>query len=90
MFTHQGISVGAWVSLDSSCEIKPDVYGEQLQIEFGSRTGSLGMVMTEEMVDRLAVVFADAQARFRELDMEAEREELESAESETEREPVSV
>lgn len=79
MFTHQGISVGSWVSLDSSCEIKPEVFGEQLQIEFGPRTGSLGLVMTEDMVDKLAVVFADAQARFRELDIEAEREALKTA-----------
>lgn len=74
MFTHQGISVSAWVNLDPSCSIKPDVYGEELQIEFGSRTGSLGMVITEDMVDRLAVVFAEAKARFRELDEQAERE----------------
>ena len=76
MFTDQGISVGAWVSLDASCSIKPEVHGEQLQIEFGSRDSSLGMVITEDMVDRLAVVFAQAKARFRELDIIAEQEEL--------------
>ncbi|GAA5109251.1 hypothetical protein [Haloechinothrix salitolerans] len=79
MFTHQGIAVSAWVNLDSSCSIKPDVYGEELQIEFGSRGGSLGMVITEDMVDRLAVVFAEAKARFRELDIEAEQQELMTA-----------
>lgn len=79
MFTHQGISVSAWVNLDSSCSIKPEVYGDELQIEFGSRDGSLGMAITEAMVDRLAVVFAQAQARFRELDIAAEQEELMTA-----------
>lgn len=72
MIVQQGISVDAWVNLDSSCEINLEVFGEQLQIEFGSRAGSLGMVITEDMVDRLAVVFAEAKARFRELDVEAE------------------
>ncbi|MGX7827606.1 hypothetical protein ACTG9Q_21215 [Actinokineospora sp. 24-640] len=63
--------MSAWVDLDSTCEIKPEVCGEQLQIEFGSHAGSLGMVITEDMVDRLAVVFAEAKARLRELDGEA-------------------
>jgi hypothetical protein len=73
MFGHQGIAVSSWVNLDSSCQIKPEVHGEQLQIEFGPR-GSLGLVITEDMVDRLAVVFAEAKARFRELDEQAARE----------------
>lgn len=74
MFGHQGIAVSSWVNLDSSCEIKPEVHGEELQIEFGPHCGSLGLVITEDMVDRLAVVFAEAKARFRELDEQAARE----------------
>lgn len=76
MFTHQGIAVSSWVNLDSTCEIKPEVFGEQLQLELGPRSGSLGLVITEGMVDKLAAVFADAQARFRELDNQAEQDEL--------------
>ncbi|HEU0087327.1 MAG TPA: hypothetical protein VFQ77_06730 [Pseudonocardiaceae bacterium] len=79
MFTNQGISVSSWVNLDSSWEIRPEVYGDQLQIEFGPRSGSLGLVITEDMVDKLAVVFADAKARFHELDIKAEQEELMTA-----------
>ncbi|TCP57463.1 hypothetical protein EV191_1011419 [Tamaricihabitans halophyticus] len=79
MFTHQGIAVGAWISLDSSCEIKPNVYTDTFEIEFGSHAGSLGLAMTEDMVDKLAGVFADAQTRFRELDIEAEQDELKPA-----------
>lgn len=79
VITYRGISVGTWVSLDSDCEIKPEVFGEQLQIEFGPRTGSLGLTITEEMVDKLALVLADAKARFRELDAQAEQEELMTA-----------
>lgn len=73
MYLRQGVSVNSWVNLDSSCEIKTEVYGEELQIEFGPR-GSLGLVIPEDMVDWLAVVFAEAKERFRELDEQAVRE----------------
>jgi hypothetical protein len=75
MFTYEGIAVNAWVSLDSSCSVEPEVSGDELHVEFGSRSGSLRLVITQEMVDRLAVVFADAKARFQELDEEADREQ---------------
>ncbi|WP_418154780.1 hypothetical protein [Actinoalloteichus caeruleus] len=79
MFINQGISVGAWVNLDSSCSVEKDVYGGELQIEFGSRTGSLGMVITRDMVDRLVAVLAEAVARFRQLDEDAEGEHQNAA-----------
>jgi hypothetical protein len=56
------------VRLEPSCRIDPAVYGDELLLELGSRDGSLSLAITEEMVDRLSVVFAEAQARFRELD----------------------
>jgi hypothetical protein len=56
------------VRLEQSCRIDPAVYGDELLLELGSRDGSLSLAITEEMVDRLSVVFAEAQARFRELD----------------------
>ncbi|MFD9890893.1 hypothetical protein ACFWY9_16225 [Amycolatopsis sp. NPDC059027] len=70
----QGISVSMWVDLDSSCRVKPKVFEEQLQLEFGTRTGTLGMMITEDMVDRLSVVFAEAKARIRELAGQDEQE----------------
>jgi hypothetical protein len=75
MFTHEGIAVNTWVSLDSSCSVEPEVAGDELQVEFGTGSGSLRLVITEEMVDRLAIVFTDAQARFQELDEEADHEQ---------------
>lgn len=74
MIVNDGIAVNTWVNLNSSCAMEPEVYADELQIEFGSRGGSLRLVIAEEMVDQLVVVLADAQARFREMDEEAERE----------------
>lgn len=74
MLGRRGISVTAWVNVDSTCEIKPEVCGEQLEIEFGP--GSFGMVVTENMVDKLVAVFTAAKAQFQQLNAESEREEL--------------
>jgi hypothetical protein len=71
MFTHEGIGVGAWVNLTPSCPVEPDVSGDELHIEFGSRPTSLTLVIQEEMVDQLVSILTDAQARFQELDAEA-------------------
>jgi hypothetical protein len=54
--------------------VEPEMFVDELQIGFGSGSGQLRLVITEEMVDQLAVVLADAQARFQEMDEEAERE----------------
>ncbi|MGH3633495.1 MAG: hypothetical protein ACRDTS_05220 [Mycobacterium sp.] len=59
--------MSSWIDLDGSCDIDPHVFADELQIELGSRTASLGLSMTEDMVDKLSVVLADAKARFREL-----------------------
>jgi hypothetical protein len=75
MLTRDGIAVNTWASLDSSCSMEPHVSGDELQIEFGDGSNTLRLVITEEMVDQLAVVLADAKTRFQELDEEAEREE---------------
>jgi hypothetical protein len=74
MLNQQGIAVSAWVNLDSSCSVEPELFADELQIGFGSGSSSLRLVITEEMVDQLAVVLADAKARFQEMDEEAERE----------------
>jgi hypothetical protein len=74
MLTHEGITVNAWVNLDSSCAVEPEMFVDELQVEFGSQRGSLRLVIAEEMVDRLADVLADAKAHFRQLDEEAEHE----------------
>jgi hypothetical protein len=72
MLTREGIAVNTWVSLDSSCSVEPHVSGDELQVEFGSGASSLRLVITEEMVDRLAGILADAKARFQELDEQVE------------------
>jgi hypothetical protein len=73
MLNQNGVTVSAWVNLDSSCSVEPEMFVDELQIGIGSDTSSLRLIITEEMVDQLAVVFADAQAQFREMDEEAER-----------------
>ncbi|MFD9891319.1 hypothetical protein ACFWY9_18395 [Amycolatopsis sp. NPDC059027] len=74
MWLTRGIAVTSWVNLDSSCEITPKVFGDELQVEFGSRAASLGLHITEDMVDKLLTVFTDAKTRFRELDEETDNE----------------
>lgn len=76
VFTHQGIAVSAWVTLDSECSLKSETFGDELAIEFGPGS-SLGLVIAEGMIDRLAVVLADAQEHFRELDAKATATEAE-------------
>jgi hypothetical protein len=75
MLTRDGIAVNTWVNLDSSCSVDPHASGDELQIEFGDGSNTLRLIITEEMVDQLAVVLADAKTRFQELDEEAEREQ---------------
>jgi hypothetical protein len=75
MLNQHGIAVSALVNLDSSCSVEPELYVDELQVEFGSRPSSLRLVIEEEMVDRLAQILADAQAHFRKLDEEAEGED---------------
>ncbi|RZS43198.1 hypothetical protein EV193_102177 [Herbihabitans rhizosphaerae] len=65
MFTHNGIAVSAWVSLDSSCSIKQHVFADALEIEFGSGVDSLGLSVSEDMVEKLATAFQEASTRFR-------------------------
>ena len=74
MLNQNGVTVSAWINLDSSCSVEPEMFVDELQIGIGSDTSSLRLIITEEMVDQLAVVLADAQAQFREMDEEAERE----------------
>jgi hypothetical protein len=74
MLNQHGVVVSAWVNLDSSCSVEPELFADELQIGFGSDSSSLRLIITEEMVDQLAVVLADAKARFQEMDEEAERE----------------
>jgi hypothetical protein len=76
MLGSNGISVNTWVNLDSSCSVDTHVSGDELQVEFGSgsSSGSLRLVITEDMVDVLAKVLSDTQAHFRNLDEEAESE----------------
>jgi hypothetical protein len=50
------------------------VFVDELQIGFGSDSSSLRLIITEEMVGQLAVVFADAKARFQEMGDEAEQD----------------
>jgi hypothetical protein len=75
IFTHEGITANAWVNLDSSCPMEPEVFADELQVEFGSRPGSLRLVIAEEMVDRLTDILVAAKARFQELDEEAEHQQ---------------
>ena len=63
MWLTRGITVTSWVDLDSSCEITPKVCEDGLQVEFGSRAASLGLLITEDMVDKLLTVFTDAKTR---------------------------
>lgn len=67
VFTHNGVSVSSWVILDGSCRIKPDFYGEHIELEIGTG-GEFGLVLAESMVDELAGVLADAKEHFRKLD----------------------
>jgi hypothetical protein len=75
MLNQHGVAVSAWVNLDSPCSVEPELFADELQIGFGSDSSSLRLIITEEMVDQLAVVFADAKARFQEMDDETEREQ---------------
>lgn len=78
MFANQGIMVDAWARIESNCRMEHEVVGGEMQIEFGTRTGVLNLVMTDEVVEQLAARFADAQATFRAMDAEAELEGLKS------------
>ncbi|ANY07555.1 hypothetical protein [Pseudonocardia sp. HH130630-07] len=64
MLTQQGIALSSLVDLDASCSLRPELHDDELHLEFGSRTGSLSLAVTEQMVDRLLTIFAEAKAHF--------------------------
>lgn len=75
MSASRGVTVDAWAKIEPDCHLEHYITGDDMQIEFGIEVGVLHLVITDEMVDRLAAIFADTQATFRALDAEAEREE---------------
>jgi hypothetical protein len=56
----QGIAVSASVLMDGDCALSCDVIGDQAQFEFGTGTGSLSLIASEDGLERLAKVASDA------------------------------
>lgn len=67
MFTRQGIAVCSLVSVDSSCHITTTVDADGLVLEFGPTAGSLSLAVSEDVVGKLMIVFADAHAHLTSL-----------------------
>jgi hypothetical protein len=65
MYVKGGIAVDSWVKLDHGCDISYDVVGDELQITFGSSSGpSLDLIITDEIIDRIAEILTEARTKF--------------------------
>jgi hypothetical protein len=71
--TFQGISVDAGVTIDGDCTITHTTSLDSIEVDFGHRTGSLQLCMTEDAAIKLVNVMTIALDDFRQHRATAER-----------------
>jgi hypothetical protein len=71
MFTYQGIAMDASAVIDEECPMSFAVCDDQVEFEFGHRTGMLSMIFSEEALERLVPIVAEALAELRAGDEDA-------------------
>lgn len=66
MFIEHGISVAGWARIEASCPAQYEIVGDEMHLDFGRNHTSLNLVITDEAVDKLAALFAEARASLKE------------------------
>lgn len=59
MFAREGIEVSSAVRLESWCSMSHEIYADELHLELGPPASSLHLTIAEDVVERLAVLFAE-------------------------------
>jgi hypothetical protein len=72
--TAQKMEVSSHVVLDSSWDIRTDLHDEAVDVEFRASGSSVGFFITEDMIEKLSAVFAEATEHFRRLDAKPEHQ----------------
>ncbi|HWC80765.1 MAG TPA: hypothetical protein VG756_12480 [Pseudonocardiaceae bacterium] len=65
MFTHRGIGLATWASVDEDCSLSCEVIGDQAQFDVGHATGMLHLVVDQGALARLAEITAEALSAWR-------------------------
>jgi len=68
VLTVQGISLGTWASLTAECDMSADVIGDQAQLQFGHRSGSLCLVTDEPGLAKLLRLATDVLTQWQAAD----------------------
>jgi hypothetical protein len=65
MFTHRGIAVDSFARIESDCSMTCTVVGDEAQFEFGDTTHCLNLIVSDEALEQLSTMIADAMAQFK-------------------------